>query len=374
MRSPEIDFLRGSAVILVLFSHHWLFTPLQQMGWCGVDLFFVLSGFLVSGLLFKEYKRDGKVEPVRFLIRRGFKIYPAFYFSVLITTILLYFQVSPFFPSHTLVLNNNGLAIGFLIESLFLQSYFFGFWGHHWSLAIEEHFYIGLTILVMILSKRGLKRQTFIYVSSFIFLFCFVARIAANLLTDHIITFTGTHLRIDSLFAGVLISYFYHFEYEKLERFYNKFRTAIMAAIVPLVSFTPFFDALKSPFVKTIGFTMLWVAFSCLLLVFLFEKNIGEKISKTVGKPIYVLFTRIGFYSYGIYLFHLYVVRYLVGEGYAKAQYESGQWAFWQVGASFATYFILSILVGILLSRLIEIPALKLRERWFPKRIREHAE
>jgi peptidoglycan/LPS O-acetylase OafA/YrhL len=367
MRSPEIDFLRGLAVILVLFSHHWLFTPPQQAGWAGVDLFFVLSGFLVSGLLFKEYKRDGKINPFRFLIRRGFKIYPAFYVSIIISTALLYFQVPPFFPSHTLTLNNNGLIIGFLIESLFLQSYFFGFWGHHWSLAIEEHFYIGLTVLVVILSKRGLKKRAFVYLSLFIFAFCLIARIATNLFTGHIITFTGTHLRIDSLFAGVLISYFYHFDFERLALFYAE-RRRLIITLISLVSFTPFFNALKSPFVKTIGFTMLWTGFSCLLLVFLFEKDIGEKVSKVIGKRVYFLFAKIGFYSYGIYLFHLYVVRYLVGEGYAKAQYDAGQWAFWQVGVSFAIYFILSILIGILLSRLIEIPALKLRERWFPKR------
>src|SRR3954471_20438531 len=86
-RLTELDFLRGIAVILVLFAHHYLISYTGTMGWIGVDLFFVLSGFLVSGLLFAEYKKFGDIHPVRFLIRRGFKIYPLFYLSILITSV-----------------------------------------------------------------------------------------------------------------------------------------------------------------------------------------------------------------------------------------------------------------------------------------------
>ncbi len=62
LRLKEIDFLRGIAVILVLFRHHWTTNILQHAGWIGVDLFFVLSGFLVSGLLFAEYKKFGDIK------------------------------------------------------------------------------------------------------------------------------------------------------------------------------------------------------------------------------------------------------------------------------------------------------------------------
>ena len=81
-RLQEIDFLRGLAILIVLFRHHWLTSFTFNFGWVGVDLFFVLSGFLVSGLLFSEYKKFGDLKPSRFLARRGFKIYPMFYFSI----------------------------------------------------------------------------------------------------------------------------------------------------------------------------------------------------------------------------------------------------------------------------------------------------
>jgi peptidoglycan/LPS O-acetylase OafA/YrhL len=70
-RLREIDFLRGVAIILVLLRHKFLFPFTKNMGWIGVDLFFVISGFLVSGLLFKEYQKSGSIQPKRFLIRRG---------------------------------------------------------------------------------------------------------------------------------------------------------------------------------------------------------------------------------------------------------------------------------------------------------------
>jgi len=74
-RLRELDFLRGVAILLVLFRHQLLFSFLKTMGWIGVDLFFVLSGFLISGLLFKEFQKFGAINPKLFLIRRGFKIY-----------------------------------------------------------------------------------------------------------------------------------------------------------------------------------------------------------------------------------------------------------------------------------------------------------
>src|SRR3974390_1422877 len=78
-RSMGLDALRAVAILLVLGRHANLSEVWSRIGWCGVDLFFVLSGFLISGLLFQEYKKRKSIDFMRFFILRGLKIYPSFY-------------------------------------------------------------------------------------------------------------------------------------------------------------------------------------------------------------------------------------------------------------------------------------------------------
>src|SRR5580700_3805244 len=76
---PHIDLPNGD-VLLGLITHYW-----QEGGWIGVDLFFVLSGFLIGGLLFREYRQYGAISFGRFFIRRGLKIYPPFFAMIAVT-------------------------------------------------------------------------------------------------------------------------------------------------------------------------------------------------------------------------------------------------------------------------------------------------
>src|SRR5258708_7081226 len=86
----SLDVLRGIAILLVLVNHmpmrpeagsfvEKVVGALSQVGWVGVDLFFVLSGFLISRLLFQELKRTGSLEVRRFWLRRGFKTWPSYF-------------------------------------------------------------------------------------------------------------------------------------------------------------------------------------------------------------------------------------------------------------------------------------------------------
>src|SRR6266480_7271983 len=87
----SLDILRGLAACLVLWRHipikprpsSWpgdaAVEILNRIGWCGVDLFFVLSGFLISNLLFKEFSQRGRIDLPRFWLRRGFKIWPSYF-------------------------------------------------------------------------------------------------------------------------------------------------------------------------------------------------------------------------------------------------------------------------------------------------------
>ena len=128
-RSKELDCLRCVAVFLVLCRHlpdlpDSLWGPfrvpvhlLYEAGWAGVDLFFVLSGFLISGLLFREHQKYRRIDFKQFLVRRGLKIYPAFYCLIAGTI-------------GVAILNRWNLPWKRVFaEVFFVQNYFTGLWG-----------------------------------------------------------------------------------------------------------------------------------------------------------------------------------------------------------------------------------------------------
>ena len=111
-RSKALDVLRAVAIVLVLGSHLHVTSGhstclgiiaslWRRGGWVGVDLFFVLSGFLISGLLFSEHKAMGGISFKHFLIRRGFKIYPSFYIMMIVT--FLFISRKQIIPTSSLI-------------------------------------------------------------------------------------------------------------------------------------------------------------------------------------------------------------------------------------------------------------------------------
>jgi peptidoglycan/LPS O-acetylase OafA/YrhL len=144
---PGLDVLRAIAITLVLILHYparlpefwdWLFYQIKLIGWAGVDLFFVLSGFLIAHLLLQEFSARGRVNVVRFWTRRAFKIYPSLYFLIALSV------------SGALVLQTNLTAGKTVAELLFVQNYLPHLWQHTWSLAVEEHFYIVIALLFVV--------------------------------------------------------------------------------------------------------------------------------------------------------------------------------------------------------------------------------
>jgi peptidoglycan/LPS O-acetylase OafA/YrhL len=219
-RDPSIDALRAIAILLVMFNHVLLLykpqypsyltiprlgiSSLQIGGWSGVDLFFVLSGFLVSGLLFDEFRRTNKINPGKFLIRRGFKIYPSFFFFILLT----------FFIEKVLNLGVNGAtftSLDYLKDLFFLHNYLGGRWIITWSLDVEEAFYFLLTaffLSLIVLRKLNLRSMIFTYLV--LLIGGATLRLFSNL-ADPEYSFEKhyayTHFRLDALFFGVLLAY-----------------------------------------------------------------------------------------------------------------------------------------------------------------------
>ena len=220
MRLRIIDFLRAAAILMVMAYHCPPLKKYFYWGWAGVDLFFVLSGFLVSGLIFQELRKRNTFSPFNFLIRRGFKIYPSFYFYLTVILIIQYLNEIIFHNPSRLFLEQ------ILAEIFFFQNYFSGFLYQSWSLAIEEHFYILLTLLIFLAFKFDYISLRPVLVTYF--LLFVTALYFRHLQYDTPFTyhdsFYPTHLRMDALFFGVLLSFLYHFHQPDLLKVINKFK------------------------------------------------------------------------------------------------------------------------------------------------------
>lgn len=338
-REKFLDLLRFFAIIGVLFRHSDLNTWYARAGWAGVDLFFVLSGFLISNLLFREYIRNNSVNIPRFLIRRGFKIYPSFYVMLISSLIISWLVFGSSFG-----INN------ILSEVLFMQSYFDGCYLHTWSLAVEEHFYFFLSILVYLLVRYKLldKKKSMILLFSFLIVIVFALRYAYIVNGESIETlrFFMSHLRCDGLLTGVLISYLYNFVPEVFTQA-KKYVPYIIIACIGLISLVFYVDT-KSFFLLTIGFDLIAFGFGLLLVLNLILKE-NTIYQRFFTNRIISSFALIGKYSYSIYLWHIIIAQLLNH--------------YFNERLPVILYFISAIVIGMLFSVLIEQPVLKLREK-----------
>jgi peptidoglycan/LPS O-acetylase OafA/YrhL len=171
MRVPELDGLRGVAILLVIFCHYvgeaehapvgvWghRFLTAFSAGWAGVDLFFVLSGFLIGGILLKA--RDAPHYFQAFYMRRVFRILPIYYVWTLLFAVVVIVAIV-FFPGQRAVSSHDLRRVP--VQLAFLQNIFVGtprfvwaWFGVTWSLAVEEQFYLAAPPLIRFLTPRKL--------------------------------------------------------------------------------------------------------------------------------------------------------------------------------------------------------------------------
>jgi peptidoglycan/LPS O-acetylase OafA/YrhL len=156
----EIQFLRAVAVILVVLSH--LGIGIFSGGFVGVDMFFVVSGFVIGLTMVNEQVTTGKVSIKRFFERRFFRIFPPLSFMVAVMTVYAYFIV-PFTKAQDFFIQQARAALFsygnffFMFRKLnyFVQSGDITFFLHTWSLGVEEQFYIALPIVLGVLALIG---------------------------------------------------------------------------------------------------------------------------------------------------------------------------------------------------------------------------
>ncbi len=290
-RISSVDVFRSLAIVSVVIYH---FNGQLSFGFLGVDLFFLISGLLVGGLLTKELKNGRQINFLKFFLQRGFKIWPSYYAFISIGGIIAFYFYHTTDPEQI-------IPIWDLKRYLFFYQNYTGIpfhWSfdHVWSLCVEEHFYIMLPIMFIMIQnffpdKHKIK-TLFVFViltiiAGIVFKHC------SYFLTISKDTYSATHNRIDALAWGVLLNLIITFHEEKIRSIKFKFFAFMSGLAVFIVSlyFSIYFS--NTIFEKIYFHSIIPISFF-LMLLGLYHVNFSKL------KPLRF----IAYYSYNWYLWH----------------------------------------------------------------------
>ncbi|MBK7319524.1 acyltransferase [Candidatus Villigracilis affinis] len=371
-RSKELDGLRGIAILLVI-AHHVLkradyftangflhfITRLSLVGWMGVDIFFVLSGFLITSILLKA--KDEKNYYKNFYARRVLRIFPLYYAALALFLIAVKFVPAvaktadttiPYLPTF-LLYQQNWLYLFSIYPSAYLSV--------TWSLAIEEQFYLIWPAIVRMTNQKLLT-----WISAGIVILSLLVRTVATLLSPDseqlpVIFFYNTFTRLEGLALGALTAIFFitPTNWQATVK-----RLALPASIVTMILFL-YLAFIASPAgphplyrnipLGTIGYTLLAFS-SAAMIIFLTSGAEASLIRKIFANGGLVFF---GKYSYSMYLFHMPVALTLL-DIMVKAKVRG--WEYY-VAYSALTVVITSLL-ALLTWNILENPLLKLKRHF----------
>lgn len=304
-----LDHLRALAIILVFLFHYYILSGGQpawlpdaaSFGWTGVDLFFVLSGFLISFQLFTQIKAGQTIVFKTFFLKRFFRIIPAF-----LVTVALYFCI-PFFrekeslpPLWKFLTFTQNLGLDLRVYRTF---------SHAWSLCVEEHFYLFLPlILIFLQAKKWLGKGWWLLIA--LFLLGFLARLYSyhtlylpvseeqySWTTWYKYIYYPTYNRLDGLLVGVGIAAIYHFVpglWNRLTRYGNLF---IIAGLLILTGAYFVCEDQMTFYASVWGFPLIALGYGCLVTGAVSPNNFLYKWHSKVTTTIATL-------SYAIYLTH----------------------------------------------------------------------
>ncbi|WP_017259636.1 acyltransferase family protein [Pedobacter arcticus] len=280
-----LDGLRGIAILLVLLFHTFHF----MLGWCGVDLFFVLSGFLITGILIETKNHPFYFQ--NFWIKRVLRIFPLYYFVLAIIIIpKVFFRVNT--VTHTswtywFYLQN----WEYTIKGVFPDGK--DTMNHFWSLAIEEQFYFFFPFVVKYIKD---SRTPWVLLAFIIIAIGFRFYYFSD---GNIGYYVGTFSRMDSLAIGAIIAYFIRYNRFLLEKWTLTFFYISLTYIVAVLIFTKSLH-FSNPYFASLGLTFFALLFGSVLIL-----SISELKSKFLVRVLTLkalLF--IGKISYGLYVFH----------------------------------------------------------------------
>ncbi len=358
-RIPEFDGIRALAVTSVMAFHVFGFVPrfayLGAWGWFGVDIFFVLSGFLITRLLVEELDATGTIAIARFYSRRAFRLYPTFISALLLTMVglvaagrynycwtLLAFL--PLFLTYTL---NIWISLYFT-EAMHIALF------QAWSLCIEEQFYLVWPWALRALGRRRALAALYVAVAVSV-----AIRVAVYMIYPHAIAkrfiFYGTLTRLDGIGIGCVLA----LTAERLGAHARWFSGR--ALWIYAIAGTPFiiWGAATDWWYYTIGSPLMSLVVGLVIIAIWLGARGG--ITRFLAARAMV---EIGRVSYGIYLFESIAI-FAAGK---IVKMECGQ--FLCLLRNFALVMILSVTIAEAHYRIVERRCMALRERLFAPRTR----
>ncbi|MDB0003672.1 acyltransferase [Alphaproteobacteria bacterium] len=292
----DIDGLRGYAVLFVVLYHFDLLY--FQAGFLGVDIFFVISGFLITKIIIKDLDSNN-FSILIFFHRRIKRIIPLLFFVIIICTILSYYF---FLPKDLKDFSRSGFSSIFFLSNFyfFFRSEYFDSLSivkpllHTWSLSIEEQYYLIYPFLLMLIYKYY-KNYIFIFLCIFTFLsFIFFL----NALNNQIyLGFYISIFRIWEIFAGCLIALFTKESYLKIENNIFKFIINLISIclFIFLIFICSFFEYSKFNLFFLLPLTVLITS----LIIYLNQYLMIASIIYTNN-----IIRFIGIISYSLFLIH----------------------------------------------------------------------
>jgi peptidoglycan/LPS O-acetylase OafA/YrhL len=347
-RNAHLDVLRACAIVAVMGFHILQNSArlptgiyaLAQLGKYGVDLFFVLSGWLIGGLYWEERKRFGNVQLLRFWQRRWLRTLP------------LYLLILPVAYLSVYVARRQSFDLAYLF---FAQNYrdTMPFFLISWSLCVEEHFYLILPLLLPLILAA---RRPGVWLGALLLL-SFSMRLMDPLVryTDAFgYSITATHLRLEGLLFGVCLSYCAAFAPQFWQRTISYAKWLMWPAIFLFLAL-PWCGA-HWQFYCGAGIA---AVMSAALLAAGIQSNYCARWPAGVRSAV----RHIALWSYGIYMTHALVLNVFTKAVFPRlsAAGIAPEWIY-------LPCFLLMLLVGFCCYRMIELPAMRLRERWCPRR------
>lgn len=308
---PGLYALRFIAAFAVIVTHIELYklkwnltnlydTPIiHETGGLGVDFFFVLSGFLITYLLFFEEKKRGTISLKKFYLRRVFRIWPLYYLIVVVVFFILPFVNYPPVPGINIADDfvNRLLLFVFMLPNVSKSFYeFVPHGGMCWSVGVEEQFYIFWPVILKF-SKNKLKPLlivTFTFIGLKILFVMYIKLFGSFPFSDGISKLLAM-TRIEIMGLGGIGAYLVFTKNSLLNIIYSKsLQILCYVSILPLILFFP----------KSID-DLIHIVFGIIFLIIILNISTNKNTILRLENPI---FTFLGKISYGLYMYHMMIV------------------------------------------------------------------